>query len=284
MIPAPLRIVVGTGYLGVRVARLWAARGDRVIGTTRSAARAEFLAEPGIEPRLLDVTTADWSEFFTATGLPATLFWSVGFDRTAGASYHDVQVRGLTQMLDALASGRRPAGQVDAAPIRPRVIFCSSTGVWGDESGELVDETTPVNPSREAGRALVAAEAVLAAHAAGPGTTLRFAGLYGPGRYPRLDDLQAGRPIAAEPDTWLNLIQINDAARVVVAVADASAPGPLYVVSDGHPIRRREWYARLAELSGSPPPSWDPTALQSRGGNKRVNPARLFAEFPGLLS
>ncbi len=279
-----LRIIVGTGYLGGRVARLWAARGDRVIGTTRSTERAESLAEAGVEPRILDVTTADWPGFFDETGLPDTLFWSVGFDRTAGSSYHDVQVTALTRMLDSLAgaSGRASA-QAEARVRRPRVIFCSSTGVWGDEAGEVVDETTPVNPAREAGRALVAAEAVLAAHAAGPGTALRFAGLYGPGRLPRLDDLRAGRPIAADPDTWLNLIQIDDAARVVEAVADAPTPGTLYVVSDGNPIVRREWYEQLATRSGSPPPTWDPTAVRSRGGNKRVNPARLFADFPGLL-
>ena len=235
-----LRIIVGTGYIGGRVARLWAARGDRVIGTTRSTGRAESLAEAGVEPRILDVTTADWPRFFDETGLPDTLFWSVGFDQTAGSSYHDVQVTALTRMLDALAgaSGRASA-QAEVRVRRPRVIFCSSTGVWGDEAGEVVDETTPVNPAREAGRALVAAEAVLAAHAAGPGTALRFAGLYGPGRWPRLDDLRAGRPIAADPDTWLNLIQIDDAARVVEAVADAPTPGTLYVVSDGNPIVRR---------------------------------------------
>ena len=278
-----LRIIVGTGYLGGRVARLWVARGDRVIGTTRSTERAESLAEAGVEPRILDVTTADWPGFFDATGLPDTLFWSVGFDRTADASYHDVQVTALARMLDAIAGAAEDRVQADGRVGRPRIVFCSSTGVWGDEEGEVVDETTQVNPTREAGRALVAAEGVLAAHTAGPGTALRFAGLYGPGRFPRLDDLRAGRPIAADPDTWLNLIQIDDAARVVVAVADAPTPGPLYVVSDGNPIRRREWYEELAARSGSPPPNWDPAAIRNRGGNKQVNPARLFADFPGLL-
>lgn len=270
-----LRIVVGTGYLGGRVASAWVARGDRVIGTTRSAARATSLAEAGIDPLLLDVTTADWDAVFTTVGLPETILWSVSFDRTGGATYEDVHVTGLARMLDAIA--RQPAG---ARPCR--VIFSSSTGVWGDEAGEIVDETTPVNPSREAGRALVAAEALLAAHPAGPGTALRFAGLYGPGRLPRLDDLRAGRPIPADPDTWLNLIEIDDATRVVLAVADAPAPAPLYVVSDGHPIRRRDWYGQLAERTGSPPPAWDPAAARTRGGDKRVNPARLFSDFPDL--
>lgn len=273
---APLRLVVGTGYLGVRVARLWKARGDRVIGTTRSASRAESLAAEGIEPAILEVTTADWDSLLAGAGRPESIFWSVSFDRAGGATYHDVQVTGLARMLDAL--------ERHAVPGHPcRVVFSSSTGVWGDEAGAIVDETTPVNPSREAGRALVEAEALLRAHPAGPGTALRFAGLYGPERMPRLDDLKAGRPIAADPDTWLNLIEIDDAARVVLAVADAPAPAPLYVVSDGKPVRRRDWYGQLAERTGSPAPTWDAAAARSRGGDKRVNPARLFADFPGLV-
>jgi nucleoside-diphosphate-sugar epimerase len=273
---APLRLVVGSGYLGGRVGRLWADRGDRVIGTTRSTARGASLAAAGIEPRSLDVTTADWEPLFAECGLPATIFWSVGFDRTAGGSSRDVHVIGLARMLDAVATASASGDQS-----RPRIIFSSSTGVWGDEAGGIVDETTPVSPAREAGRTLVEAEALLATHPAGPGVALRFAGLYGPDRLPRLDDLRAGRPIPADPDSWLNLIHVDDAARVVVAVADAATPDSLYVVSDGQPVRRRDWYGRLAAETGSPPPTWDPSAARTRGGDKRVNPARLLAA--GLL-
>ncbi|MFM1902601.1 MAG: hypothetical protein RLZZ440_501 [Planctomycetota bacterium] len=279
---APLRIVVGAGYLGSRVARLWAARGDRAIGTTRSSARAESLAAEGIEPAVIDVASADWKRLFTERGLPATIFWSVGFDRAAGGSSRDVHVVGLARMLDAVAQAEA-AGPPTSGGNQPgpRIIFSSSTGVWGDEAGGIVDETTPVSPAREAGRTLVEAEALLAAHPAGPGVALRFAGLYGPDRLPRLDDLRAGRPIPADPESWLNLIHVDDAARVVVAVGDAAAPDPLYVVSDGQPIRRRDWYGRLAAETGSPPPVFDPAAARTRGGDKRVNPARLLTA--GLL-
>jgi nucleoside-diphosphate-sugar epimerase len=126
---------------------------------------------------------------------------------------------------------------------------------------------------------LLEAEALLHARTADRGTALRFAGLYGPGRLPRLDDLQAGRPIVADPDSWLNLIHADDAARIVVAVAAAPHAKPLYVVSDGHPVRRREWYAHLAARTGSPPPTFDITAERTRGADKRVNPSLLFHDF-----
>ena len=268
----PLRLVVGCGYLGARVARRRLDRGDRVVAATRSPARAEALAAAGMKPLVLDVTAdrPGWERVFGESGPGvATIFWAVGFDRSAGRSYEDVHVAGLEKLLGAAAAGGS----------RPRVIFSSSTGVWGDEQGGFVSEATPPDPSREAGRVLVAAEQLLAGHPAGPGTTLRFAGLYGPGRLPRLADLRVGRPIATDPDSWLNLVHVDDAANVVVAVADAPAPRPLYVVSDGTPVRRREWYCRLAELAAAPPPTWDESTPRSRGGDKRIDSSLVWADL-----
>jgi nucleoside-diphosphate-sugar epimerase len=268
------RLVVGCGYLGERVARRWVAGGDHVLGVTRSPARAAALAAHGIEPIVADVTSAeaDWRPLTDIDDL-STAFWAVGFDRAAGHSYEDVHVHGLRRLLESLP-----------APCRP--IFSSSTGVWGDEEGRTVDEATPPSPAREAGRILVAAEQVLRSHPRGPGVALRFAGLYGPGRLPRIDDLRAGRPIDADPDSWLNMIHVDDAAGIVCAVAAAPAPAPLYVVSDGHPVLRRDWYGRLAALTGSPSPRWaDARAMTPEGlprgrtADKRVDPARLFRDL-----
>ncbi len=271
---SPLRLVVGCGYLGERVARRWVTAGSRVIATTRRTARALELRGLGVEPAIVDVTAVDpgWSALFSEHGVPATVFWAVGFDRGAGGTHHDVHVGGLRKLLDALAAASEGTS-------RPRVIFSSSTGVWGDVRGTVIDESTPPNPTREAGTVLVAAEEMLAAHPAGPGTSLRFAGLYGPGRLPRVADLRAGLPIAADPDSWLNLIHIDDAAAAVCLVADAPDPRGLYVVSDGRPVRRRDWYGRLAAVTGSPEPRWDAAAARTRGGDKRLDPTLLARDL-----
>ena len=272
---AATRLVVGCGYLGTRVARRWLAAGDRVFGITRSPARAAELAAIGITPVVCDVTSDPNSPpWETLRELPPcdTVFWAVGFDRTRGTTHRDVHVAGLARLLDALQGS-------------PRVILSSSTGVWGDEGGGVVTEETPTNPSREAGHVLVEAESLVRRHPKGPGVALRFAGLYGPDRLPRLDDLRAGRPIAADPESWLNLIHIDDAAAVVCAVAAAATPGTLYVVSDGHPVLRRDWYGHLAAITGSPSPTWEPSMPKARGGaDKRVDPALLFRDLPIALA
>lgn len=263
----PVRLVVGCGYLGERVARRWLAEGSRVIGVTRSGARAAALAALGIEPLVGDVAAGDagW-----LAGLPplATVFWAVGFDRRAPATPRDVHVHGLGRLLAVVGRSTPP----------PRGILSSSTGVWGDEGGGVVSEATPPSPERETGHVLVEAERLLHASAT-DGVVLRFAGLYGPGRLPRLDDLRAGTPLAGDPDSWLNLVHVDDAAAAVCAVAAARSPRPLYVVSDGRPVLRRDWYARLAELTGSPVPRWEPSAAPRRGADKRVDPTLLFTDL-----
>jgi len=264
----PRRLIVGCGYLGERLASRWLAAGSRVWGLVRTPSRLARLSAAGVEPIVADVAAP-----LPLPALPEvdTVVWAVGFDRTAGRSYREVHVDGLRRLLDAITGN-------------PRLIFVSSTGVWGRVDGQRVDEATPPHPDREAGRVLLEAEALLGGHPKGRGTVLRLAGIYGPGRLPRIDDLRASRPLEADPDSWLNLIHVDDAAAVVMAVADHAGPGPLYVVSDGRPVRRRDFYARLADLVGSPPPNWIPPAADARGGDKRVDPRRLFAEIGPAFS
>lgn len=276
--PSHIRLVCGCGYLGSRVAASWLEAGDRVLGITRG--RSEELAALGIEPLVADLGDNRPLPVFPTVD---TVFWAVGFGgSTSPASRRprEVQVDGFGRLLDHLllcARGRQ----------RPRVVLSSTTGVWGEKNGGIVDELTPANADRENGRILLESESLLHAHPLGPGVVLRFAGLYGPGRMPRLEDLRAGRPIPVDPDSWLNLIHVDDAAPVVTAISDHPSPERLYVVSDGHPVLRRDWYATLAEHSGSPPPTWSPPdrspipgdsiSRRTRGSDKRIDSRRIWA-------
>ncbi|MBL6711800.1 MAG: SDR family NAD(P)-dependent oxidoreductase [Pirellulales bacterium] len=268
--PPKRRLVVGCGALGMRVARRWLAAGDQVWGTTRS--RPAELASVGITPVVADIGGG------TLPALPAvdTVFWAVGFDPSSGLSPRQLHVEGLEQLLAAV-------------PNPDRVVLSSSTGVWGDGDGETVNELTPACPARPSAAALLEAEALLSRHPAGPGVSLRFAGLYGPERLPRLDALRAGTPLAADPDSWLNLIHLDDAALVVCLAADAPHAKSLYVVSDGMPLRRGDWYRQLAHLHGCPPPKFNPPAATARGatargGSKRADVTRLFTELAPRLA
>jgi nucleoside-diphosphate-sugar epimerase len=265
---AKLCLIFGAGYLGLRVAALWRAEGRDVHLVTRSSERASLLAACGYRPHLADVTRPE-----TLGEPPAadTVLFAVGFDRASGRSIGEVYAVGLANVLAVL--GDRPG----------RFIYISSTGVYGPGDGGWIDEETPCRPDRAGGQACLAAEQALAASPLGSRSiVLRLAGLYGPGRIPRSADLLAGRPIAARPDTHLNLIHVDDAARIVLLAEEAAAP-QTYLVSDGHPVLRRDYHAELARLLGAPPPEFaPPTAdgLPQRGASdRRASNARLVREL-----
>ncbi|MCU0876919.1 MAG: SDR family oxidoreductase [Pirellulaceae bacterium] len=290
------KLIFGCGYLGERVARRWLALGETVYAVTRSADRATLWSQIGLRPIVADITADQ------APALPAeidTVLFAVGYDRqprAAGSaaapssttsdappSIHDVYVGGLARALSWLPPSTR------------RLIYISSTGVYGDATGSEVDETSPCQPQREGGRACLAAEQLLHAPAwAERSVILRLAGIYGPGRIPRSADLLAGRPIDAPREGWLNLIHVDDAAGIVLQAANAdlsrvAGPRPvLYVVSDGQAVPRGEYYQELARLLGAPPPQFveptaDSPAAARAASDKRVMPHKLLREIAPTL-
>lgn len=267
------RLVIGCGYLGERVARRWLAEGSVVHCVIRSLDRARRLESLGFAPFVGDVTRPE-----TLAALPAadTLLYAVGYQPGSGVSRHAVYVDGLRAVLDRLDANSS------------RIVLASSTGVYGESGGAWVDEESPCRPGREAGQVLLAAEETLRGHRLGSaGIILRFAGLYGPGRIPKLADLKAGRPIAVSSHGMLNLVHIDDAAAAVVAAAQA-APPRTYLIADGRPVLRREFYRYVAELLHTAEPQFvepspDEAARQRGGGDKRVSNRRMIEELGVVL-
>ena len=269
------KLIFGCGYLGARVASLWRAAGCEIYAVTRSQQRAQALSAAGLLPIVADLTTG--AELPIPQGVRTVLF-AVGYDRQGGRSIHDVYVGGLAHVLKNLS------------PTVEKVIYISSTGVYGQVTGNEVDEDSPCHPTREGGRACLAAEELLRASTlANKSVILRLAGIYGPGRIPRSQDLLAGKPIDAPATGWLNLIHVEDAARIVLLAEERAAPPKLYVVSDGQPAQRGDYYCELARLLGAPAPRFveptaDSPAAQRAASDKRVNPRRMFADLrPTLL-
>jgi len=235
-------LIVGCGYLGRRVASILVDRGEQVFGTTRTAEKGGELAALGVRP-----IVADALDLATLGALPAVsrVVHCVGYDRKSAAAKRAVYVDGARHVLSRL-----PAGP-------DRLVYVSSTSVYGQTGGEWIDESSPAEPRTEAGRICLDAEKVATdwGREAGVGVVvLRCAGLYGPGRIVRRSLIERGEAIPGEPEKFLNLIHIDDAARAVVAALDAPAPGPLYLACDDRPVTRREYYQIAADCLNAPPP------------------------------
>jgi nucleoside-diphosphate-sugar epimerase len=271
------KLLFGCGYLGGRVARLWRDAGHKVYVVTRSAAKGARLAQEGIRPLVADLTDAasladcDWPSEID------TVLFSVGYDRGSALAIDAVYAQGLANVLAALP------------PRASRFIYISTTGVYGNAGGQWVDEQTPCRPERAGGKASLAAEQALKEHPLGARSIiLRLAGIYGPGRIPRADQLVVGEPIDAPADGYLNLIHVEDAAAIVI-LAEERAPLPrTYVVSDGQPVIRGEYYGELARLLDAPPPQFitpqaDSPAARRAAGDKRASNQRLIEELAPQL-
>ncbi len=237
------KLIFGCGYLGLRVAQRWLAKRETVVAVTRSATKAEQFAALGLLPLVADITTSDLPHRIAQISEIDTVFFAVGYDRTANKSIHEVYVDGLQRVLSALPEGIR------------RFIYISSTGVYGSAEGEVVDENSPCLPTRAGGQACLAAEQrLLQSRFADRTTILRLAGIYGPGRIPRAARSAAGKPIPAPSQGWLNLIHVDDAAQIVLLAENHAPPPQRFCVSDGEPTLRSEYYAELARLLHAPPP------------------------------
>jgi nucleoside-diphosphate-sugar epimerase len=263
-------LIVGCGYLGQRLGSLLVERGERVLGTVRSESHAAEIASIGIEPLIADVLKPT-----SLKHLPAAehVFYCVGYDRSAGAPLRLVYVDGLQNVLDHLPTSVT------------RLVYASSTGVFGQTEGEWVDEESAASPQHESGRACLEAErrALEWAAAQTPpavAVVLRFAGLYGPGRLVRRPLVEHGEPIPGDPSKFLNLIHIDDAAQAAAVALTTARPHRVYVVSDDRPVTREEYYSRMASILGAPTPRYAPAELASSESardatNKRVCNRRM---------
>ena len=272
------KLIFGAGYVGSRVARKWRDAGHRVTIVTRRMDRAEEFQREGYETLVADVTQPA-----TLRHMPKadTVLFAVGFDRASGKSIENVYAGGIRNVLAGLLS------KTD------RLIYISTTGVYGPADREWVDEVTPPDPRREGGRASLEAELALAANLIGKQSViLRLAGIYGPGRIPFLKELKAGEPIAAAATGWLNLIHVDDAAEVVGAASllPQFNDGPrVYCVSDGHPVQRGEYYGEVARQVGAAPPQFtepepgSPRAARAEA-NRRISNARMLADLRANLT
>lgn len=249
-------LIVGCGYLGRRVGAWLARRGEAVYGTVRSSRRAEEIAGLGVIPRIVDVLDSR-----TLADLPEVhrVLYCIGYDRKSGADMRSVRVAGLRALLDRLP------GSV------ARVVYTSSTSVYGQTGGEWLCEAAPTEPRTTSGQVCLEAERALAEWSAEgrrvSRVILRLSGLYGPGRVIHRTLLERGEAIPGDPARFLNLIHVDDAAQAAVAALDAARPDSLYIVSDDRPVSRGEYHALAARLLGAPAPRFDPSAEGGPGSD-----------------
>ncbi|MDQ2073111.1 SDR family oxidoreductase [Haloarcula sp. NS06] len=232
--------ILGCGYVGIELGRQL--RDDyEVVGVRRSNGGIAAIEDAGFEAAQADVTDsaslsavpdADWLVFAASSG-----------GRGAEAA-REVYVEGLRTAVDHFWSRADPP---------ERLVYTSSTGVYGDHDGAWVDEETAIDPQTEKTEVLAEAEQVARERPVehgGHGTVARFAGLYGPGRY-RLERYLEG-PVTAG---YLNMVHRADAAGAVRHLLTEDHREEVVLVVDDEPVEKwafADWLAEQCDVSFPP--------------------------------
>ncbi len=267
-------LIAGCGYVGSVLARQRVEKGDTVWGLRRNPVDLPA----GVEPLAADLAVAR-SLAELPTGIDVVVYSAAPGGRD-DAFYRTAYVEGLRNLLAALRLQQQ----------KPRrVIFVSSTAVYGQSDGEWVDESSPTEPTHFSGRRLLEAEALL--HASGfPGVVVRFGGIYGPRRTRLVEQVRQGRALISRGEPrYTNRIHRDDCAGVLGHLIDLAEAADCYLGVDDEPEGEAEVLSWLAGVLGAPPPRLAPAdqdAGSRRGGSKRCRNARLVASgytflYPG---
>lgn len=250
--PTSIVLIVGCGDIGRRVAALERIAGSHPVALVRTAESASALAREGIESYRHDLDARP------APPLPAPARRVYWFAPPPAHGDRDPRLRAA---LDGLR--RQPPA---------RIVYVSTSAVYGDCGGAWIDEHAPLVPGTERGRRRLDAERALADFAAATGcgvVILRVPGIYGPGRLPR-ERLARGLPVVREAECpWTNRIHADDLAQIAVAAMARAPDGAVYNVSDGHPTTMTDYFLRCARLLQMPEPEQIPLA----DAHARLTPA-----------
>ena len=231
-------VIVGCGDIGQRVAKIWKKAGNSVIATVRSQTSLARLKQ--LQAYRLDLDSLE-AQAKLPTVKDSLLYY---FAPPPGKGTEDSRI---TCFLQQMGETNLPA----------RVIYISTSGVYGDQKGQLVNELTPVNPQVDRAKRRYHAEQQLTQWGKRNAVTitiLRVGGIYGPGRLP-LQRLKDHIPMLYEnlsPQT--NRIHADDLAQVCVAAATKNAADEIYNVSDGANSNMTDYFNTIADFTGLPRP------------------------------
>lgn len=273
----PHVLIVGCGYVGTRLARRLRERFD-VSAIVRSQEKARALASEGIQ-----AVTLDLDRVRLGAHVPERLEQAATVYLTPPSQQGESDLR-----LDRF---------FQLATVPPAsFIYMSTTGVYGDTKGDVVDESSPLAPLTERARRRVSAEEmtrVWCTERRVRRVVLRVPGIYGPDRLP-LERLRAREPAVQPNEAGVsNRIHVDDLVEACVAAVTNPEARGVYNVTDGNAISATEFLDRVAHLAKLPAPprvsmdeaqlTFSPERLSFLNESRRVSNDRMLKHLGVVL-
>ena len=256
-------LVVGTGDIGGHLAVELVQAGHQVCGLRRS----DKTIAPGVT-----LVQGDVSDPETLIDLPGDidiLVYSVASPEFSKEGYHKYYYKGLRNVIQALKiNGSKPK----------HAFFVSSSSVYHQMAEEWVDESTETEPTSFAGKEMLAAEKALQKSYIS-GTSVRFTGIYGPGRSRMIENARQGGHCDPEPAVWTNRIHRDDCVGVLKFLIDKAIAGETledtYLATDSQPATLFDVLEWMKDRIGDVESDHDLPEV-TRRANRRCSNQRLL--------
>lgn len=261
-------LIAGHGYLGQEVSQQARTSNLKVSTLTRSGEGADFAC---------DLTDRCAVEHLAEQISPTHLLACASSGRGDSEAYRAIFCDGTQHLLAAFPQAR--------------LTFISSSSIYRQLDGSMVDEESGTNGATEKSRILAEAEGLTLAQG---GTALRLSGIYGPGRSVILKKFLSGEAVLEETAEGLgvrilNQIHLVDAASAILHLMSCQEGG-LFNVTDDEPTSQLETYRSLATLLTLPLPPPAPPQETKRGwtnkavSNRKLRTSGWRAQYPSFLS
>lgn len=231
-------LIVGCGYIGHLLAEHMAKH--PVIGLVRSSSSCQRLEEAGIE-----VFQHDLDQFSTGRRLPSAGREIYYLAPPPGWGATDTRLREFCSLMTRTG-------------LPKKLLYISTSAVYGDSQGAWIDETAPLQPAASRGQRRLHAEQTVREWSQMnrvPVVILRVAGIYGPGKLP-LERLKKRLPVLrSEESPYSNRIHASDLVTICQLAMQKGRSGEAYNVTDGHPTTMCDYFQQIASrLDMSPLP------------------------------
>ena len=262
------------GFIGGAVARRLVAEGADVVGIDVEPAAADALTTAGIEPRIADVT--DREALAHALAKTELIVHTAAFVHEGNEmeDFIRVNVGGTAAVLDAAAE----AGCERAVHVSSVVVYGYDAPEEQDERAHLRTVGIPYIDTKSASDRLARRRGAV---------VVRPGDVYGPGSIPWLVrplELARSRGLAVPGagDGVMLPVYIDDLVDALLAAAARGEPGEAYAAWSGTPVSFHEYFSRIAEIAGGPPPRRLPRALLELAGAAAERWAKARGDRPAL--
>lgn len=227
--------ILGCGWLGLPLAKALLKKGFLAKGSTTSIEKISVLESAGIAPFIIRLEEEKISDSITDFLADSQILIIDIPPKLRGNSSENFVAKIATLIPF-----------VENSTIE-KVLFVSSTSVYGEDNGLVTDET-PLNPDSEGGRQLAIVESLLQKNSRFETTILRFGGLIGEDRNPVR--FLSGRENIENPDAPINLIHQEDCIGIIEKIIELDSWNKTYnAVAPFHPTRKEYYTQKAADLN-----------------------------------